>query len=256
MIERGILHRIRNGVCAIGYLTVPLPDYQTYYRLPGKFVVVGTGFLVRDTTIITCRHVVDDLIGESRRERVPASQLFISFVVPRTDGSLGITVRLIRHHDSSHKHNVDIGFLSFEIVHPKHFTDIAPLEIPAAGTEHVSEAIAAYGYPHGSALLEKDSKVQRWGPVVQQGWVSGVAPHEAAAAPDELLLDLRAAQGMSGAPVFRPNDGSVIGMVNSGKEALDDQTLTTTVFAQPVDRQLLGTWLSDYDAQPYSEEPS
>jgi V8-like Glu-specific endopeptidase len=249
MIEQQILHRIRNGVCAVGYLTVPLPDYETYYRLPGKFVVVGTGFLVRDTTVMTCRHVIDDLLAEAKCEHVPATQLFVSFVVPRTDGSFGITVRLIRHHDSSRSRDVDIGFIGFEIVHPKHFTDIFPPDITASVTVHVSEAIASYGYPHGSALLEKDDRVQRWGPVVQQGWISGVAPHETAATPDELLLDLRAAQGMSGAPVFRPSDGSVIGMVSSGKGASGDQTLTTTVFAQPVNRQLLGTWLAEYDLQ-------
>jgi V8-like Glu-specific endopeptidase len=247
MIEQKILHRIRNGVCAVGYLTVPLPDYETYYRLPAKFVVMGTGFLVRDTTAITCRHVIDDLMAEAKREQIPASQLFVSFVVPRTDGTLGITVRLIRHHDSSRGKDVDIGFISFEIVHPKHFRDIVPPDIVAAATVHVSEEIAAYGYPHGSALLEKDDRVQRWGPVLQQGWISGVAPHDAAATPDELLLDLRAAQGMSGAPVFRPNDGLVIGMVNSGKEAIGDQTLTTTVFAQPINQRLLGTWLAEYD---------
>ena len=32
MIEPRILHRIRNGVCAVGYLTVPLPDPATGSR--------------------------------------------------------------------------------------------------------------------------------------------------------------------------------------------------------------------------------
>jgi hypothetical protein len=51
MIDSTTLQKIRNGVCAIGYLTVPLVDYVKYYELPGMFKVVGTGFLVRETTV-------------------------------------------------------------------------------------------------------------------------------------------------------------------------------------------------------------
>jgi hypothetical protein len=65
-IDSTTLQKIRNGVCAIGYLTVPLFDYVKDDELPGMLKVVGTGFLVRETTVITCAHVLDDLQSESR----------------------------------------------------------------------------------------------------------------------------------------------------------------------------------------------
>lgn len=109
------------------------------------FKVVGTGFLVRDTTVITNGHVINDLRTEQGKEHIPDAQLFLSFVVPRRNGPLGI----------------------------------------------------AFGYPHGSSLSEKDGRL-RWGPVLQQGWVSGVSPYEGSGAVDEILLNLRAEEGMSG----------------------------------------------------------
>jgi len=47
MTHHEVLARVRNGVCAVGYLTLPLADYINTYELPGQFTVVGTGFLVR-----------------------------------------------------------------------------------------------------------------------------------------------------------------------------------------------------------------
>ena len=56
MIPPAILPRVRNGVCAIGYLTVPLADYIRYHELPGMFEVVGTGFPVRASLVAGREH--------------------------------------------------------------------------------------------------------------------------------------------------------------------------------------------------------
>ncbi len=92
-------------------------------------------------------------------------------------------------------------------------------------------------------LQKKDgSRVYRWGPVLQQGYISAVSPFEKANPPNEILLDARIAGGMSGAPVFRPSDGTVIGIVYEAWEA-------TTALALPLDTQIVQNFLQQYDSQ-------
>jgi hypothetical protein len=149
---------------------------------------------------------------------------------------------MIRHYGVVSDDRIDVGFVEFKIVHHLHFEGIAPLEFLDTLNLRVSEEIAVYGYPYGTAMLERDGSVYRWGPVVQQGWISGISPFETASSPDEILLDVRTAGGMSGAPIFRPGDGRVIGIHHSGWEA-------TTALGQPIDRAHLVAWLSEYDTQ-------
>jgi V8-like Glu-specific endopeptidase len=241
MIDPGILARVRNGVCAVGYLSVPLVEYERRSDSP-FFQVVGTGFLVRNTTVMTNRHVIEGLVSEQSRLGFPLSQMFLSFVVPGQSGGLRNTVRMIRHYGVVSDDRIDVGFVEFKIVQHLHFEGIAPLEFLDTLNLRVSEEIAVYGYPYGTAMLERDGSVYRWGPVVQQGWISGISPFETASSPDEILLDVRTAGGMSGAPIFRPGDGRVIGIHHSGWEA-------TTALGQPIDRAHLVAWLSEYDTQ-------
>lgn len=198
--------------------------------------------LVRKTTVITNRHVIAALVSEQLRVGVPSSQLFLSFVVPDPIGNLRVTVRMIRHWGVLSDPRLDAGFVEFEIVNRLHFEGIAPLDVADTLGLRVSEEIAVYGYPYGTAMLQRDGRIYRWGPVVQQGWISGVSPFETSATPDEILLDVRTAGGMSGSPIFRPSSSEVIGIHHSGWEA-------TTALGQPVNRALLSEWLADYDSQ-------
>ena len=240
MIDSDVLGRVRNGVCAVGYLSVPLEDYQRNIHSP-LFQVVGTGFLVRNTTVIPNRHVIAALVSEQVRVGVPSSQLFLSFVVPDPNSALRVTVRMIRHYGVLSDPGIDVGFIEFKIVHELHFEGIARLEVVETLSLRVSEEIAVYGYPYGTAMLQRDGRIYRWGPVIQQGWISGVSPFETSTAPDQILLDVRTAAGMSGSPIFRPSTGEVIGIHHSGWEA-------TTALGQPVNRALLSEWLADYDS--------
>jgi S1-C subfamily serine protease len=252
MIDQLTLHRIRNAVCAIGYTDDPNPDFLD---LGGRFTIVGTGFIVRDGIVITNRHVVDDL-EEQRRHGVFASQLFVVFCVfvPATQlqgDKLAYTTRLIRRTYQLRESTLDVAFIGFEIVHPAHFKNVQPLTLDDPASVVVSEEVAVLGYPHGKRLVMKDGRVSRFGPVLQQGWVSAIAPFQGFGAPNEFLLDVRAAPGISGAPVFRPSNGKVYGMLHSaiplsaGEESGD--TLTTTAFAQPISERLLAEWLSEFE---------
>jgi V8-like Glu-specific endopeptidase len=58
MINERIYRRVRNGVCAVGYLTGTLEQYLKYSESE-MFQVIGTGFLIGNATVLTNRHVLE-----------------------------------------------------------------------------------------------------------------------------------------------------------------------------------------------------
>ena len=96
MIDQQILFKVRNGICAVGYLTVPFRSYLDDPLSP-FFKVVGTGFLVRKTTIMTNRHVINKLIDYQLEFGFTDEQRVIIFVAPRPENRIQIVIRRIRH---------------------------------------------------------------------------------------------------------------------------------------------------------------
>lgn len=238
-LKKKVIRRITNGVCAIGYLSVPLTEYRKDPHSP-FFHVVGTGFLVRDTTAMTNRHVIEALFEYQAKFGFPSSQFFLSFVVPDGRGSFRNTVRMIRHFAALD--HLDIGFVEFHVVFEEHFKDIGPLKIASTKAFAITDEVAVCGYPYGTAMLERDHRIYRWGPVFKQGSISAVSPFDGATDPDELLLDVRTAGGMSGAPVFRPSNAEVIAIHYAGWEA-------TTALALPLTKPDVDTWIESYQRQ-------
>jgi S1-C subfamily serine protease len=217
VIEPSTYVGIRNGVCAVGYLTEPLVEYNQNLDAD-LFQVLGTGFLVERELVVTNRHVIGALYEARVTEVVPESQLFIQFVAPREDGSVRVVPRMIREVSYVENPKQDIGFIRFVTHDEGHFEAIEPLAIVADWNLRVSEEVGVCGYPYGSQLLSRDYFV-RWGPVLQQGHISAVSPVDTTMLPDEILLDVRTAPGMSGSPIFRPESGEVIGIHYAGIEA-------------------------------------
>jgi S1-C subfamily serine protease len=240
MIKQEIINSVRNGVCAIGYLTVPLEKYERNLLSP-YFKIIGTGFLVRETTVMTNRHVIEGLSEYQADIGFPDSQFFLSFNIPSENASLRVTPRMIQQFAALPDESLDVGFLKFNIVYKKHFKDISPLNIVTSSELKVTEEVAVCGYPYGTLMLKKNSKIYRWGPVIQRGFISAISPFDTTDAPDEILLDVRTADGMSGAPIFRPSNGEVIGIHYAGWEA-------TTALGLPLTQKKLSDWLSIYDA--------
>ncbi len=85
MIEEAVIHAVRNGICAVGYLTVPPGVYREDMTRP-FFKVVGTGFLVRDNTAITNRHVIEGLREAQSDFGFPDDQRGLGFVYLAADG--------------------------------------------------------------------------------------------------------------------------------------------------------------------------
>lgn len=250
MLEQRIVELFHNSVCAIGYLPVPLKIWrQDPASKPLK--IIGSGFLVRETTVITNRHVIRDLLKAAEAEGIPDNQLFLSFIAPSEGSNIIGAVRMIRRRVGIQGTNEDVGFIEFKREPVEHFCNIHPLTIATSRRLALTEEIYVCGYAHGNTLTEKDGEVYRWGPVIQHGYISGLSPYGKTESPDEILLDVRTAKGMSGSPVFRPETGEVIGIHNA---AIASAGVSTTSFAIPLVRDVVIKWLRNFDVSPESDE--
>ena len=238
MITQDVYDAVRNGVCAVGFLTDPLTVYEQNPEKP-IFEVIGTGFLVEDNIVLTNRHVIGALMEAKITHLVPDTQLFIQFVVPHQSGNLQVVPRMIREVSLVDDPKVDLGFIKYKTVFAEHFKSIRPLTIAQQFSITPTQVIAVCGYPYGTSILVH-GLYQRWGPVVQQGHISAISPFDTATRPDEILLDVRTAGGMSGAPVFDPKDGPVVAVHYAGIEA-------TTAFGIPITQASLAQALSHYE---------
>ena len=240
MIEADVLAIARNGTCAIGYITVPLAEFTQDPESP-FFKVVGSGFLVRQTTAMTNRHVVEALVEYQADLGFPDAQRMVAFVAPREGEDLQFTIRMIRGIGVLADEHLDAAFVDFLEHDPGHFQDIGPLAIQDEWDLAVTEPVALVGYPYGQAMLQRRGRVYRWGPVVQQGHISAISPFDTTEIPNQILMDVRVAAGMSGAPIFRPRTGQVIGILHSMWKA-------TTALGLPLTQPMLDGWLAMYDA--------
>lgn len=238
MIDSDIYRSVRNGVCAIGYLTQPLDVYRQNLE-SDIFQVIGTGFLVDEPIVITNRHVIGALFDSMITNIVPKNQLFIQFVAPDEYAKLRLVPRMIREVSYLDNPKLDIGFIKYKVVIEEHFESIEPLPIVSSWDLKVSERVGICGYPYGT-YLQTSGLVFRWGPVVQQGHISAVSPFDTTDLPEEILLDVRTARGMSGAPIFRPETGDVIGVHYAGIEA-------TTAFGIPVTSDTVAAGIGEFD---------
>ena len=243
MLSPDIVRTVHNAVCAVGVLPVPLEEWL---RRPLEYPleVEGSGFLLRPDTVITNRHVLDNAIARAELLDAPKTQLFVSFIAP-SRSKIG-TLRMIRQTLIPEGGKVDVALLQIKSDPPAHFEDILPLQVADSRTVVVSEDVFVCGYPYGNILLQPEGRPYRFGPVIQQGHISGLSPFAGAEAPQEILLDVRTANGMSGSPVIRSPTGEVIGI---HYEAMMDRTaITTTSFAIPLDHSRSAHWLAEFDA--------
>jgi S1-C subfamily serine protease len=237
VIDSGIYRKVRNGVCAVGFITEPLDVYRRHIESE-IFQVTGTGFLVSAGIVLTNRHVIGAILDEEITRLVPKSQFFVQFVAPGARNKLELVPRMIREVSYLDDPKLDIGIIKYKTVNARHFRSIRPLTVAEKWTLQVSEEVGVCGYPYGTQMLARGIFF-RWGPVLQQGHISAVSPFDTTGVPDEMLLDVRTAGGMSGAPIFRPT-GQVIGIHYAGIEA-------TTAFGIPLIRSSVEAALLRFD---------
>ena len=87
MIDDSILKRIGLGVCSIGYLIATEADLKKNPELAFEaFEIIGTGFLVRENTAVTNRHVLLALTKAQQDQGFTNDEIMLSFVYPRAGG--------------------------------------------------------------------------------------------------------------------------------------------------------------------------
>jgi V8-like Glu-specific endopeptidase len=239
LIAPETLFELRNGVCAVGYLTVPLAEYMKDPANP-YFKVVGTGFLIRPTTVLTNRHVLEGLLEAQADNGFPDTQRVLLFVCPGEEAEWQVAFSGVYGFGYPTNTKLDVALIDLAPDAAPQLEAVKPLPIREEEPITIGDPVVVSGYPYGHAMLHKNGKVYRWGPVIQRGYVSAISPYDTAKSPDELLLDVRIAGGMSGAPVFRPTDGTVIGILHSGWEA-------TTALALPLSRAVIEQWLKVHE---------
>jgi S1-C subfamily serine protease len=238
MISEDILNRIYTATCSIGYLTVPVDEYLRS-PLERSYEIVGTGFLLGMTTVITNRHVINALDEAIERHELPRENFFVRFIYLTPDGWIEHS-RVIQETGAREEEHIDIGVIEFERDDSEEFEQCRPLSvIQELKTLRPTQSIAVAGYPYGTDSLTipftEGRKIYRSGPVVQQGYISALAPYHTHKRISKILLDIRTAKGMSGAPVFLPETGEVIGIHEGGREA-------TMAYAIPIDQTILREW--------------
>ncbi len=243
MVSTEVLDSVRYGVCAVGYLTVSIDEFL---EDPKRrcFEIAGTGFLVRDTTVITNRHVLEELAEQKATLNLQDEQLLLQFVYPK-EGGWQTGFCGIRFEGAFYNAELDIGFIEFIPRPDTEFQQCRPLKIVKdASTITVGQPVGLFGYPDGTDMLvnpDVDANViHRFGPVLQQGYVSALAPYDLNAPAKEYLLDVRTMAGMSGSPVFNPETGEVIAIHYAGNEI-------TTSFAVPLDETIISEFLKFHD---------
>lgn len=231
---------MRLRTCAIGVLKSTVHDVVNDPAKP-QFKILGTGFLVGSMTALTNRHVLASVTAYLEKESLPKNRRYVAFIRPTPSGIAQTFHEVEKMLMITMPKMLDIGLISFRATPDDPIHTLSPVEVPEHFVSEVGDAVAVYGYAFGENLLKQDigtaERTYRFGPILQQGYISAISPFEHAPAVDRVLLDVRTARGMSGAPVFNPQTGSVLAVHNSGIE-------DTVAFAIPLSAQLITDFLA------------
>src|SRR3990170_7756241 len=110
MVSPEVLTAVRNGICAVGYITVSHEIFNQDLTKP-YFKVMGTGFLVRPDLAMTNRHVIQAVLDEQAEIGFPDLQRAIMFVHPTATHKWQVTISSIPVMAYVTKEDVDVGFI-------------------------------------------------------------------------------------------------------------------------------------------------
>lgn len=214
------------------------------YLATGGFEILGTGFLIRPSTIITNRHVLEACQKVTNEQGIPIDQFYAQFIYKDLNGgTLVAGYCKFKKFGFVSSPGPDVGFIEFVRRPEKDFASVEQLEMAQDfSTLAVGTAIAEMGYPFGTELLtDPDTgSVYRFGPTLQQGFISALAPYEKLSPITRILLDIRTSPGMSGSPVFLQSNGKVVGIHFGAMEQ-------TTKFAVPLTSKMVLELLRRHD---------
>lgn len=252
MISTEVISKIRLSTCAV--LRMPVRHEEALRSVkpedkvpPPAMDVAATAFLIRENLLLTNRHVVVKIAEEHNRTG-NHDHWYVQFTYPRDGVTWSQTIKRVNNlfcFLDPRGGRLDVGLLSFTS-QPGELGPCRPVEFGSLESVRVGEDVGVCGFPFGNVLLlNPDMGVQRVGPVVHRGMISAVSPYDSVDARSiaMFLTDLNAGEGMSGSPVFLPDNGRVIGLHYAGMTG-------TLGGAVPVDQRRVKEWIGLYERSP------
>lgn len=217
-------------MCAVGYLTGSVDDFNRD-RFSWLFRILGSGFLISDDTVMTCRHVIENR-NDEKGIPIPAASKGVMFLDLNQVKPVFLQInqsRIVPKPGYPGFADWDVGFLQID---PSQFAashQFAAVKTSPASHLAIRRRVGSLGYLLGNDLLSREpdedgifNTPQNWrlGPILLQGCLSAVVPHDAfpPSQYEDLLLQMTSERYMSGAPVFDPETGDLIGMVRANVE--------------------------------------
>jgi hypothetical protein len=242
VVSKEIFNKLFSAVCAIGLRRVDIEQHKREILSP-HFEIVGTGFAIDSEHVLTNRHVLESVRALMASNDYPDDSFMVQFIT--VEGS-EFTVNYCEAGDAGlcSAEDEDVGFIKVRALGSH--VDRA-VTFGAADEIYPGQPLAILGYADGTKLQQAnfgrvfDEEISRFGPVLQQGYLSAVAPMHGCASPKRLLLDIRTTGGLSGAPVFLPNTGDVIGIHFASNK-------TTTAFSLPLDNSRVQQYKENFKA--------
>ena len=235
MVSKEVIAALRLRICAIGVLKVPVEKFVEDAAAP-LFKIFGTGFLVGPLTVLTNRHVLASVTAYIEKESFPKNRRHLAFIRPDGRGIEMSFHEIEKMGMTTNPTFLDLGLVTFRATPDDPIRTLSPVEIRPDFLGEVGDPVAVYGYAFGENLLKRElgkrERTYRFGPILQHGYISAIAPYEHSPRVDRLLLDVRTARGMSGSPVFDPAAGTILGVHDSGVE-------DTVAFAIPLSSQMV-----------------
>lgn len=219
-LNRIAYRELRRSTCAVFLFNADPRDPSMNFQT-APLEVLGTGFLVADGMVLTNRHVAVKLEAAREKALLPENRRFLAFCEPQSAKFLSIKSISVTHMTFLTNAALDLAILYFSPPDEPFWKGLRPVTV-APFSAQPGDEVGVVGFPFGESYFERDEgdterKRYRFGPVLQRGWVSGIAPFDESEVVDRLLLDVRTTVGMSGGPVFRPFDGTVIGIHFGGR---------------------------------------
>lgn len=213
--------------------TIPLPETR----------VIGTGFLVRDNIVLTNKHVVEK-ISQYHKKYGHHDNWYVQFAYPdKNDWSeTSRRIKSIFALVDLHGGRLDVGLLTFNR-EKNEMKECRPVEFGELDSIRIGIDIALSGFPFGNEILNNSQfGILRSGAVIHRGIISGIAPHDNTSPRDitMFLSDLNSAPGMSGSPIFFPNNGKVIGLHYAGVAGTLGQAI-------PIDKKRVDGWITIFN---------
>lgn len=180
--------------------------------------ILGTGFIIDGNAVIVTNDHVAEVLTASKKHPLSRNGecIYFATLFKNTDeGLIHMTLDILEvYQPESYPTEMLFGpkkpDIAFVLVKAR---ELPALELDASILREGIE-IATTGYPMGTDALTAPGYLHQIGPTLQRGIISAILPFQQPK-PHAYALNIMVQGGASGSPVFLPDSGKVIGIVNS-----------------------------------------